>query len=91
MNWKALPILFFLVSCEIKEEAQVLTEESNGGKIFPIDKIGACEYIVSNNAYGKLYSHKGDCNNPIHRNICDTLIVHDTLYLERTPEGLKMK
>lgn len=91
MNWKSLPILLLLISCEVKEAIPVGTEESNGGRKFPIAKIGACEYIVSNNAHGNLYSHKGDCNNPIHRNICDTLVVRDTLYLERAPEGFKMK
>ena len=40
--------------------------------------IDGCEYIVSRNSYGNVVSHKGNCNNPIHKQV-----IHDTIYLIR--------
>ena len=41
--------------------------------------IDGCEYIVSRNSYGNVVSHKGDCNNPIHKTI-----IHDTIYVVKS-------
>lgn len=46
---------------------------------FNVQKIGSCEYLVSRNVYGNIMSHKGDCNNPIHKP--QIIVVHDTIYL----------
>lgn len=40
--------------------------------------IDGCEYIVSKNAYGNVVSHKGNCKNPIHKQV-----IHDTIYIEK--------
>ena len=41
-----------------------------------IQIIDECEYIVSRNGYGNVVSHKGNCNNPIHKQV-----IHDTIYV----------
>jgi len=41
-----------------------------------VTKVNECEYIISHNLDGDILSHKGDCNNPIHK-----LVVHDTIYI----------
>src|SRR5574344_400028 len=38
--------------------------------------IDGCEYVVSHNSYGNVVSHKGNCNNPIHKQV-----IHDTIYV----------
>jgi len=51
----------------------------NSGKanlVTEIQVIDGCEYIVSKNAYGNVVSHKGNCNNPIHKQV-----IHDTIYV----------
>ena len=40
--------------------------------------IDGCEYVVSRNSYGNVVSHKGNCNNPIHKQV-----IHDTIYVIR--------
>ena len=35
-------------------------------KIYVVE-IDGCEYFVSQNAYGNVYSHKGNCNNKFHK------------------------
>jgi hypothetical protein len=51
---------------------------NNGkGKISTdVQVIDGCEYIVSRNSYGNVVSHKGNCNNPIHKQV-----IHDTIYV----------
>jgi hypothetical protein len=41
-----------------------------------VQVIDGCEYIVSRNSYGNVVSHKGNCNNPIHKQV-----IHDTIYV----------
>lgn len=44
-----------------------------------IQIIDGCEYIVSRNAYGNVVSHKGNCSNPIHKQV-----IHDTIYVVKS-------
>jgi len=67
-------ILFLLIifsSC-VDHDAPVV-------KNFNVQRIGSCEYLVSRNAYGNVMSHKGDCNNLIHKP--QIIVVRDTIYL----------
>ena len=41
-----------------------------------IQEIDGCEYIVSENGYGNIVSHKGNCKNPFHNKV-----IHDTIYV----------
>ena len=47
----------FIVSCNT---ARTSNENQN---------IEGCQYIVTKNSYGNGLTHKGNCNNPIHK--CD--------------------
>jgi len=47
-----------------------------GKKSIDVQIIDGCEYIVSRNSYGNIVSHKGNCNNPIHKQV-----IHDTIYV----------
>lgn len=66
---KAITVLMlstFLLSCEdrMPEEQIEVTSTMSGGEIVKIRK---CEYIKSHVYLGWVYTHTGDCNNPIHK------------------------
>lgn len=39
----------------------------------PIITIEGCQYLDNRNFYGSIYTHKGNCKNPIHKCKCDTI------------------
>ena len=60
--------VFLLVSCQttIKEEP---TGDKFNGRDITVYTYDGCEYIYVNFGYAKLFTHKGDCKNPIHDQI----------------------
>ena len=59
--------LFLLFSC-------TYTESKDELKL-----IGNCQYVIFENSYGNIGTHKGDCTNPIHK--CNAVVIHDTIYV----------
>ena len=62
-------ILFILVigmltSCSIRTEDD--GKIKSGDLEFDIIKVGGCQYITTLVGDNRLFTHKGDCNNPIH-------------------------
>jgi len=57
-------ILF--ASCETKPQSEydTLNEFMTGGEMI---RVRGCEYIKSHVYLGSVYTHAGDCNNPIHK------------------------
>jgi len=47
---------------------------------YDIITIDGCQYLKRYNGYqeGHSFTHKGDCNNPIHKTI-----IHDTIYINK--------
>lgn len=68
-------ILFLIIfsSC-IDRDAPIVVRNFN------VQKIGDCEYLVSRNGYGNTMTHKGDCNNPIHKP--QIIVVRDSSILQ---------
>ena len=59
-----LASLLILASCtELPSTGEKLT---TGDVTFEVTKIGECEYIIGRFGDHYLFSHKGDCKNPIH-------------------------
>lgn len=48
--------------------------------------IDGCEYIVSRNSYGNVVSHKGNCSNPIHKQV-----IHDTIYVVKVKQHITVE
>jgi hypothetical protein len=59
-------VLFLMSGCERQPEAAVTDKINN----VSIAKIDGCEYLknefVMTGGYGVVFTHKGNCNNPIH-------------------------
>lgn len=59
-----LALLLILASCtELPNNGKTLT---TGDVTFEVIQVGECEYIIAKFGEGHLFSHKGDCVNPIH-------------------------
>ena len=61
-----LILSFALASCETPKhsEESVLNDLIGGGQMV---KVRGCEYIKSHVYLGSVYTHCGDCSNPIHK------------------------
>ena len=59
-----LVILICLMGCFLKTPDHIKDEN---GKAYIMVSIEDCEYIKTPNTYGYALTHKGNCNNPIHR------------------------
>ena len=61
---------------EVKQPNPIRIYHIDQGK-YSIQIVDGCEYIVSSSKVD--ITHKGDCSNPIHKNI---IYVHDTIYID---------
>lgn len=55
-------VIAFIAGCEQKNDSEYIEQ-------FKITRIGNCQYLEhSNREYNNYcFTHKGDCNNPIHK------------------------
>lgn len=88
---KKLLLLCALASLAACTEIQTTGETLTCGDLtFYVIKVGECEYLYSKIGSHRLFTHKGDCKNPIHAPIAmyenipfDTTLVKgsDTTYI----------
>lgn len=64
-------IAVVLTSCTINTQDDGTTR--SGDLEFEIIKIDNCQYVTTVIGDNRLFSHKGDCNNPIHFYTRDTI------------------
>ncbi len=87
--------LILIIGCDEKNIATVKTETNRivdsiaRAPRYDIAVIDGCEYIVSFGHWGGeyIYSHKGNCKNPIHQTRVDTVY----LDLETFPDHSKIR
>ena len=67
-------IVICLAGCDNSRKDKVGTVDATGRyfetgstRAVQIAEIDGCEYLVSPNGYGDIYSHKGNCKNPYHK------------------------
>lgn len=66
---KVLPIILLMVSCSSTPTLDSKkTEHRLEGYDTPLRvvRIEDCEYFVGGSGYGSVFTHKGNCSNPIH-------------------------
>lgn len=77
---KLLIISLCLLSMGCERERNVSKTTSNytlGGVDLEIVVIDGCQYLTRSGSSSYDMTHKGNCNNPIHK--CN--VIHDTVYL----------